>query len=328
VSPGTSEEEAIREFNSKYAEERGKEVTDLEPYGNGDWRIVAERPLGDKDVSGSGDSATSGEGSGSPADDESSPIESAETESYSRPGSTPKTDATEAEAPGATENSTEKKEEGFWKSIVSGKEQPSFGKSLIPILGSVQSANYHFDKGNWVRGTIWTAVAISDVFLVGTIIKGVGKVIVKGGVALATSEFFHGVRLMFTGNWRAKGETLRLLFGKSKFGPLEILWNPKLFVDVSKQYWRGTANQLGMQLQHLWAMNSTRWVPTGLRNSGLNLLEIPKAFNHWMSNGVSNQVFRLGVGTLVKADFLGSYSITQWIFGLHDEPVLTQESTP
>ncbi|NOU20146.1 MAG: insecticidal toxin complex protein [Bacteroidales bacterium] len=234
----------------------------------------------------------------------------------------------ESTSPQSTQQESTDSKEGFWESIVSGKEEPSFGKSLVPILGPVQSANYHFDKGNYVRGTFWTALAISDVFLAGTIIKGVGKIIIKGGLKLTASEFVQGSKLALTGNWRAFGETGRLLTGNAKYGLLELFRNPSAFKNVSSQYWRGTANQLGMQLQHLWAMNSTRWVPQGFRNCGFNLLEVPKAFNHWMSNGVSNQVLRLGVETLLKADFLSSYALTQWMFDLNDENSSTEENGP
>jgi RHS repeat-associated protein len=81
-------------------------------------------------------------------------------------------------------NSQTNNEEGFWKSIVSGREEAGFWKGLIPILGSVQNANYHFDKGNWVRGTLYTALAISDVFLVRSILTGALKLGFRGVLSL------------------------------------------------------------------------------------------------------------------------------------------------
>lgn len=52
VSSDLSKEEAIRQFNSMYALERGRIVTDIERYGKSDWKITAERPLGDEDITG------------------------------------------------------------------------------------------------------------------------------------------------------------------------------------------------------------------------------------------------------------------------------------
>jgi RHS repeat-associated protein len=92
---------------------------------------------------------------------------------------------THASAPSEQPQRTnERTGEGFWKSIVSGNSEAGFGKSLIPVLGSVQNANYHFDKGNWVRGIAYTALAISDVFLVRSLVTGAFKLAQRGTVSL------------------------------------------------------------------------------------------------------------------------------------------------
>jgi len=44
--------------------------------------------------------------------------------------------------------------------------EPDFAESLIPIWGSGRAAINHFHHGNWVRGILYTALAISDIFLV------------------------------------------------------------------------------------------------------------------------------------------------------------------
>jgi RHS repeat-associated protein len=209
-------------------------------------------------------------------------------------------------------------DEGWFESIVSGNSEPSFGKSMIPVIGSGQTMIYHYKHGNYVRGVIYTVLTISDVILVGTIAKGVIKIGIKGGAALLASQFGQGVKLMVMGEWRAFGETFRLLTGKAHYGVKELFYNADEFAAVSKQYWQGTATEVGAQLQHLWVMNSTRWVPQGIRNAGFNLLEIPAAFNHWMSNGVSNQVFRLAVKTGLKAELIGVYNATQQLLGLRE----------
>jgi RHS repeat-associated protein len=82
------------------------------------------------------------------------------------------------------ERPSENNEEGFWSSIVSGKQEAGFWKGLIPVLGSLQNANYHLANGNWVRGIAYTALAISDVFLIRSLATGVVKLAARGAVAL------------------------------------------------------------------------------------------------------------------------------------------------
>jgi RHS repeat-associated protein len=57
--------------------------------------------------------------------------------------------------------------------------KPGFGESIIPIWGSVRSANYNFGKGNWGWGIAYTALAITDVFLVKSLVTAVGKGVIK-----------------------------------------------------------------------------------------------------------------------------------------------------
>jgi hypothetical protein len=78
--------------------------------------------------------------------------------------------------------------EGFFESITSGHTEPSFGKSLIPIVGSTQSANYHFNHGNPVRGVLYTALAITDVFLVRSIVTSALRFSARG---LALNEILN-----------------------------------------------------------------------------------------------------------------------------------------
>ena len=83
------------------------------------------------------------------------------------------------------EDENSEDQQGFWESIVSGKAEPSFKKSLIPILGPVQSANYHFKHENYIRGIFFTGMAISDVFLLKAVAVGIGRLGLKGSVTLA-----------------------------------------------------------------------------------------------------------------------------------------------
>lgn len=58
---------------------------------------------------------------------------------------------------------------------------PSFGESLIPVWGSGREAAAAFSAGSYWKGAAYTALAISDVFLV----KAAVTAVVRGGVTLA-----------------------------------------------------------------------------------------------------------------------------------------------
>ena len=62
-----------------------------------------------------------------------------------------------------------------------GVGQPGFGESLIPIWGSGRSAVDNFQNGNYWTGAAYTALAISDVFLV----KAAATALAKGTITLA-----------------------------------------------------------------------------------------------------------------------------------------------
>jgi len=70
----------------------------------------------------------------------------------------------------------------------SSVSEPGFWEGLIPIWGSGREAVHHFQEGNWGRGALYTALAVSDVFLVKAIVVAGGKLVIKGGVKLATEE--------------------------------------------------------------------------------------------------------------------------------------------
>jgi len=53
--------------------------------------------------------------------------------------------------------------------------EPGFAESLIPIWGSGRQAAAAFSAGNYWAGAAYTALAISDVFLVKSIATGIGK---------------------------------------------------------------------------------------------------------------------------------------------------------
>jgi RHS repeat-associated protein len=66
--------------------------------------------------------------------------------------------------------------------------EPGFWEGLIPIWGSGRSAVHHFQEGNWGRGTFYAAMAVTDVFLVKSLVVAGGKLVVGGGLKLAAEE--------------------------------------------------------------------------------------------------------------------------------------------
>jgi RHS repeat-associated protein len=59
------------------------------------------------------------------------------------------------------------------------KKLPGMGESLIPVWGSGKSSIIHFSEGNYVRGVGYGALAISDVFLVKSLLQGGTKLTLK-----------------------------------------------------------------------------------------------------------------------------------------------------
>jgi RHS repeat-associated protein len=66
------------------------------------------------------------------------------------------------------------------------RELPGFVGSLVPVVGPARSSYVHFSNGNYFSGTAYAALAISDLFLVGSIWKAGAKLVGKG-VARATA---------------------------------------------------------------------------------------------------------------------------------------------
>ena len=66
--------------------------------------------------------------------------------------------------------------------------EPGFFESLIPIWGSGRSAIHHFQKGNWGRGLLYSALAVSDIFLVKSLATAGGKLLIEGGAKLLARE--------------------------------------------------------------------------------------------------------------------------------------------
>jgi hypothetical protein len=63
---------------------------------------------------------------------------------------------------------------------------PGFKESLIPLWGPGRAAVNHLQLGNYGRATLYTALAITDVFLVKSLATVGGRLIVKGATGLFT----------------------------------------------------------------------------------------------------------------------------------------------
>ncbi|MCC9019747.1 RHS repeat domain-containing protein [Flavobacterium lipolyticum] len=73
------------------------------------------------------------------------------------------------------ETSDSEGQEGKHPDAGSGVGQPGALESMIPVWGSGRAAIDHFQNGNYWQGTFYTAMAISDVFLVKSIATGIAK---------------------------------------------------------------------------------------------------------------------------------------------------------
>jgi hypothetical protein len=62
------------------------------------------------------------------------------------------------------------------------------GQSLIPVVGAMMSARYHLDNDNYWRAAGFTALAISDVFLVKALVVAGGRVALEGLTTAATTN--------------------------------------------------------------------------------------------------------------------------------------------
>lgn len=90
---------------------------------------------------------------------------------------------------------------------------PNFWWSLVPVIGSGWQAIHDFQTGHWGWGIVNTALAISDVFLVKSLVVDLGKVVGKVGLeGLVKSEGSHTweatTKWLTTQGWREfQGET-------------------------------------------------------------------------------------------------------------------------
>jgi len=66
--------------------------------------------------------------------------------------------------------------------------EPGFVESLIPFLGSGREAMHSFENGKYLRGTFHAFLAVTDWFLITSIVTAGGKLLVKSGTNIASRE--------------------------------------------------------------------------------------------------------------------------------------------
>lgn len=131
--------------------------------------------------------------------------------------------------------------------------QPGTLESMIPIWGSGRAAIDHFQNGNYWQGTFYTAMAISDVFLVKSIATGLAK----GGLKLAGSSSWTATRKYYLQKGFAKpNQPLHhwLIQQNGRFGKnvsnaiKNQMWNLKPFATASMHMRAGHGyNYLGKE---------------------------------------------------------------------------------
>ncbi|BAY73414.1 hypothetical protein NIES23_62420 (plasmid) [Trichormus variabilis NIES-23] len=112
---------------------------------------------------------------------------------------------------------------------------------------------------------------------------------------------------------RAFSNTGKLLTNpRIKYSLRNLFYDNRTFSAVSKQYWRVSGGANGNNLHHLFFQNQSQWIPQGIRNSGLNLLELPASINNWAGGRLGRELaIRGGVVSTLGATGYGSARVTQ-----------------
>ena len=112
---------------------------------------------------------------------------------------------------------------------------------------------------------------------------------------------------------RLFGNTIRLASNsRNQWRWWNIFWNNKPFRSVRSQYWRVSGGANGKNLHHWFCQNQTRWISQGLRNSGLNLLELPASLNNWAGGRLTRELaIRTSILTILGVTGYSSGKATQ-----------------
>jgi hypothetical protein len=101
------------------------------------------------------------------------------------------------------------------------------------------------------------------------------------------------------------------LIRRDRSNILRWFWDNRSYDAVRTQYWRVSKGSHGLNLHH-WLIPrrwARRWpfIPRGLTNSGLNLVELPAGFNQWLGRGALREVKEFGFRIIFGASLYGSY---------------------
>jgi|GEM_PF-5374266 len=82
--------------------------------------------------------------------------------------------------------SSDKTSNSFGEELSNSVGQPGEWESIIPVWGSGRGAIDHFQNGNYWRGMGYTALAVTDVFLVKAAYTVIAKGVAVAGTKIAT----------------------------------------------------------------------------------------------------------------------------------------------
>jgi hypothetical protein len=235
--------------------------------------------------------------------------------------------------------------EGADRRVPGSLDVPRFrrGGQRAAVGGTLWSSGFHALFPEYVAPPTLGSAAFE--FLSGGTFKIAGPLIARTRVlpwvgsrlAGTTRSILEGTKRALEGGtspWLRFGNRFPLLFknyfghSRVQYGIQRLFWDDRTFNAVSQQYWVGKAGD--KQLQHLWVMNKTTWVPRGFRNAGFNTIEVPKRFNNWMRDIPSrNWAFRGIVAIILSGTSAGSgYATQELLDNLDGHPAANPRSNP
>lgn len=196
---------------------------------------------------------------------------------------------------------------------------------LVPVIGApadVLNGVLLLGRGRYMEGgvSLLAAVPALGFFAGGTkLMKGTLKTAFR-----STSGTKQIIRRSMNGKWRAFGNTGTLLrkgyssSSRLQYSTSRLFWNDRTFNSISQQYWRQSGGAHGKHLHHWLFQNQTKWVPRGIRGSGINHLEIPKALNTWMGGRLGRELAGRGIvlgilGGTGYTSYRGTEAASEWL---------------
>ena len=105
--------------------------------------------------------------------------------------------------------------------------QPGLGESLIPVWGSARAAVDDFQNGRWGWGIFNTVMAVTDVFLVKSLVTATGKLVAKAIYKTAAEEIVKS---------NTQRLTLATIRSMTRETLLELATSPKLKSVIDQLY--------------------------------------------------------------------------------------------